>query len=116
MDTGGGLLSLRLNFLESFENKYRVKRREGVGDGTVLTRIWGKLATGERQSRGDVEMRGSCDALRLKMKEDGLASSLGMRERGWGPGMRRSSVPDCSWGVSYYSRKSNTHPRAGSLD
>ena len=34
---------------------------------------------------------GSCDCLRLNMNEDGLASSLGMRERGWGPGMRMHS-------------------------
>jgi hypothetical protein len=42
----------------------------------------------------------SCGGLRLKMKDDGLARSFGMRERGWGSGMRthssskRTPLPD----------------------
>lgn len=46
---------------------------------------------GASWSRGDSGEGGSCEGFLLKMKDDDLAKSLGMRERGWGFGMRTHS-------------------------
>ena len=46
---------------------------------------------GESWSRGDIGEGDSCEGFLLKMKDDDFAKSFGMRERGWGSGMRTHS-------------------------
>ena len=51
MDGEGGLLSLRLNFLESLQDEMSVDVKRKIvcmQMKTVPTRIWGRLGTGER--------------------------------------------------------------------
>ena len=85
------LLSLRLNFLESLYvwgvSVKKVYERCERSNGAYAD--LGEIGDcGASWSPGAC---GSCDGLRLKMNEEGRASSLGMRERGWGPGMRTHS-------------------------